>query len=133
MKALTLVIGLSVALMGAQYALIISKKSDVNTLSTQQVKEIFMQKRHSVGNQRVIPLNLLGQHESRSLLESNVLGMDRDRLNAYWVKQHYEGVSPPLTQGSFESIKVFVQTVEGSIGYVPSSMVDKTVKAVYEF
>lgn len=133
MKALTLVIVFSVTLMGAQYALIISKKSDVNTLSTQQVKEIFMQKRHSVGNQRVIPLNLLGQHESRSLLESNVLGMDREHLNNYWVKKHYEGVSPPLTQGSFESIKVFVQTVEGSIGYVPSSMVDKTVKAIYEF
>lgn len=133
MKALTLVIGLSVTLMGSQYALIISKKSDVSTLSMQQVKEIYMQKRHSVGNQRVIPLNLVGQHESRSLLESNVLGMDREHLNNYWVKKHYEGVSPPLTQGSFESIKVFVQTVEGSIGYVPSSMVDKTVKAVYEF
>ncbi len=126
-------IGLSAVLMGSQYALIISKKSDVHALSTQQVKEIFMQKRHSIGNQRVIPLNLVGQHESRSLFESTVLGMDRDRLNNYWVKQHFEGVSPPLTQGSFESIKVFVQSVDGAMGYVPSSMVDNSVKAVYEF
>jgi len=133
MKTLMFTIGLSAVLMGSQYALIISKKSDVNTLSTQQVKEIFMQKRHSIGNQRVIPLNLVGQHESRSLFESNVLGMDRDRLNNYWVKQHYEGISPPLTQGSFESIKVFVQSVDGAMGYVPSSMVDNNVKVVYEF
>ena len=133
MKALIVVLGLSVTLLGGQYALIVSKKSDVATLSTQQVKEIFLQKRHSVGNQRVIPLNLVGQHESRSLFESNVLGMNRDRLNNYWVKQHFEGVSPPLTQGSFESIKAFVQSVDGSMGCIPLSMVDNSVKAVYEF
>lgn len=133
MKTLVAVFTLSVTLLGSQYALIISKKSSLESLSTQQIKEIFLQKRHFVGNERIIPINLVGQHESRIMFESTVVGMDRDRLNAYWVKQHYEGVSPPLTQSSFESIKVFVQTVEGSIGYVPSSMVDKTVKAVYEF
>ncbi|MDP1785648.1 MAG: hypothetical protein Q8K81_09520 [Sulfuricurvum sp.] len=133
MKALIFFIGLAATLLGSQYALIVSKKSGLGSLSTQQVKEIFLQKRHSVGSQRVIPLNLLGQHESRSLFESSVLGMDRDRLNNYWVKQHFEGVSPPLTQPSFESIKAFVQTVEGSLGYVPSLMVDNSVKAVYEF
>ncbi len=120
-------------LLGSQYVLIVSKKSGIGSLSTQQVKEIFLQKRHSIGSERVIPLNLVGQHESRILFESNVLGMDRDRLNNYWVKQHYEGVSPPLTQGSFESIKAFVQSVDGSIGCVPMSMVDSSVKAVYEF
>lgn len=133
MKAIFVTIGFTVAIFAGQYTLIISKKSNVSSLSAQQVKEIFLQKRHFIGSQRVIPLNLLGQHESRSLFESTVLGMDRDRLNNYWVKQHFEGISPPLTQGSFESIKAFVQTVEGSLGYVPSSMVDKNVKAVYEF
>lgn len=133
MKTIIVFIGLSTALLGAQYSLIVSKKMSFNFLSTQQVKEIFLQKRHSIGNERVIPLNLVGQHESRSIFESSVLGMDRDRLGNYWVKQHYEGISPPLTQPSFESIKAFVQTVEGSMGYVPSSMVDNSVKAVYEF
>ncbi|HEX5670442.1 MAG TPA: hypothetical protein VFX66_02805, partial [Sulfuricurvum sp.] len=108
-------------------------KSGLGSLSTQQVKEIFLQKRHFVGNILVIPINLVGQHESRSLFESSVLGMDRDRLNSYWIKRHYEGISPPLTQGSFESIKAFVQTVEGSVGCVPASMVDNSVKALYEF
>lgn len=133
MKALVVTLGLCVTLLGGQYMLIVSKKSSFSALSTQQVKEIFLQKRHTVGNQKVIPINLLGQHESRSLFESTVLGMDRDRLNNYWIKQHYEGESPPLTQGSFESIKAFVQTVDGSLGYIPASMVDNSVKAVYEF
>lgn len=120
-------------LLGSQYALIVSKKSGLGPLSTVQVKEIFLQKRHFVGNALVIPINLVGGHESRALFESSVLGMDRNRLNSYWIKQHYEGIAPPLTQGSFESIKAFVQTVEGSMGYVPSSMVDNSVKAIYEF
>lgn len=133
MKKLVFCIGLSMTLLGSQYVLIVSKKSSIGPLTTQQVKDIFLQKRHSVGSERVIPLNLVGQHESRILFESNVLGMNRDRLNNYWVKQHYEGVAPPLTQSSFESIKAFVQTVEGSIGCVPTSMIDNNVKAVYEF
>jgi hypothetical protein len=92
-----------------------------------------LQKRHTVGDQQIIPLNLVGQDPSRIAFENTVIGMERDRLNAYWVKQHFQGNSPPITQSSHESIKAFVQNVEGAIGYIPSSMVDNSVKVLYEF
>jgi len=116
-----------------QYSVIISKKTNVTTLSVQQIRDIFLQKRHSLGDQKVIPLNLVGQEPSRIAFESNVLGMERDRLNAYWIKQHFQGITPPITQPSHESIKAFVQNVEGAIGYIPSSMTDGSVKVIYEF
>lgn len=133
MKTLAFFIYFTSVVLGSDYSVIVSKKVSFSTLTSTQIREVFLQKRHAVGDQKMIPINLVGQDELRSRFESAVLGMDRNRLNGYWMQQHFQGVTPPLTQPSFESIKVFVQNVEGAIGYVPSSMVDNTVKAVYEF
>ena len=133
MKPIALLLILISTIFADQYSVIISKKTNVTTLSVQQIRDIFLQKRHSLGDQKVIPLNLVGQEPSRIAFESDVLGMGRDRLNAYWVKQHFQGITPPITQPSHESIKAFVQNVEGAIGYIPSSMTDGSVKVIYEF
>ncbi|HLD24189.1 MAG TPA: hypothetical protein VJA83_09640 [Sulfuricurvum sp.] len=133
MKPIALLLIFVSTIFATQYSVIISKKTDIDSLTAQQIRDIFLQKRHSLGNQKIIPLNLVGQEPSRIAFESDVLGMGRDRLNTYWVKQHFQGITPPITQPSHESIKAFVQNVEGSIGYIPSSMVDTSVKVIYEF
>lgn len=133
MKPLILSLLVSSLIMGSEYSVIMSKKSSFTALSSQQIRDVFLQKRHTIGDQKIIPVNLVGQDALRSAFESSVLGMDRNRLNAYWIKQHYEGNSPPLTQPSVESVKAFVQNVEGAMGYIPSAMVDSGVKVVYEF
>ncbi|MCX6061285.1 MAG: hypothetical protein NT103_03430 [Campylobacterales bacterium] len=133
MKVLALIFGLSIIVSGANYSVIVSKKLSLSTVSAQEIRDIYLQKRHTIGNQQIIPINLVGQDEVRSEFEAVVLGMDRNRLNMYWVKQHFQGNTPPITQSSFESIKVFVQNVEGSMGYIPSKMVDSSVKVIYEF
>ncbi|MFZ2889578.1 hypothetical protein [Sulfuricurvum sp.] len=120
-------------LFGAEYSIIISKRVSLPEITSQQIRDIFLMKRHMVGNQKIIPLNLIGQDASRIEFENEILKMDRDRLNTYWVKQHFQGIVPPITQPSHESIKAFVQNVEGAIGYIPSSMVDSSVKVIYEF
>ncbi len=121
------------SMFGAEYSIIISKKVPISSLTTEHIRDIYLQKRHSVGDLKIIPLNLVGQDPSRIAFENAVIGMGRDRLNAYWVKQHFQGNTPPITQPSHESIKAFVQNVEGSIGYIPSSMADSSVKVIYEF
>jgi len=133
MKILLLIISVSSLVFGTEYCVIVSKKTSFSTLSTQQIREIFLQKRHTIGDQKMIPVNLVGQDDVRTAFESVVLGMDRNRLNTYWIKQHFQGTTPPITQPSVESIRAFIQNVEGSIGYIPSSMVDGGVKVVYEF
>ncbi|MDX9967154.1 hypothetical protein E0765_01515 [Sulfuricurvum sp. IAE1] len=133
MKAIVLAACLVCMSNGAEYVVVVSKKSSFGALSVSQIRDVFLQKRRSLGEQKTIPVNVLGHDEVRAAFESRVLGMDRNRLNAYWVKQHFQGVTPPLTQPSFESVKAFVENVEGAIGYLPGSMVDAKVKAVYEF
>ena len=133
MNKLLLITLLFGSLSATEYSIIISKKITITEISAQQIRDIYLMKRHTVGNQKIIPLNLLGQDASRIAFENEILKMDRNRLNAYWVKQHFQGITPPITQPSHESIKAFVQNVEGSIGYIPSSQVDSTVKVLYEF
>jgi len=133
MKKLLIISLLCGVLSAAEYSIIVSKKISVAEISSQQIRDIYLMKRHMIGNQKVIPLNLLGQDASRIAFENEILKMDRDRLNTYWVKQHFQGITPPITQPSHESIKAFVQNVEGAIGYIPSSHVDSSVKVIYEF
>jgi len=133
MKKLLIISLLFGVLSAAEYSIIVSKKISVTEISSQQIRDLYLMKRHSVGNQKLIPLNLLGQDASRIAFENEILKMNRDRLNTYWVKQHFQGITPPITQPSHESIKAFVQNVEGAIGYIPSSHVDSSVKVIYEF
>ena len=133
MKKLLIISLLCGVLSAAEYSIIISKKISVTEISSQQIRDLYLMKRHAIGNQKIIPLNLLGQDASRIAFENEILKMDRDRLNTYWVKQHFQGITPPITQPSHESIKAFVQNVEGAIGYIPSSQVDSNVKVIYEF
>ena len=133
MKLILLIFGFVSTLFAAQYSIVISKKTPLSAISTEQIRDIYLQKRHTIGDQKIIPLNLVGQEPSRIAFENAVIGMGRDRLNTYWVKQHFQGNSPPITQPSNESIKTFVQNVEGAIGYIPSSMVDGSLKVIYEF
>ncbi|MDD3594995.1 hypothetical protein [Sulfuricurvum sp.] len=132
MKAI-LLMALVATMAAADYSVVISKKTAFSALSMQQIRDIYLQKRHSVGDKNAIAVNILGHDEVREIFETKVLGMDRNRLNTYWIKQHFQGVTPPLTQPSFESVKTFIVNVEGAIGYLPSDMVDSQLKVVYEF
>lgn len=133
MNKLLLITLLFGSLSATEYSIIISKKITITEISSQQIRDLYLMKRHTIGNQKIIPLNLVGLDDSRVAFENEILKMDRNRLNAYWVKQHFQGITPPITQPSHESIKAFVQNVEGAIGYIPSSMVDSTLKVIYEF
>ena len=117
----------------AEYGVITNPQSGIDRIDARQLRDLFFQKRHFIGTQKVIPVNLLAQNRARIAFESKVLKMDRETLNSYWIKQHFQGIIPPVTQSSFASVKLFVRNVEGAIGYIPLEMVDKDVKVLYEF
>lgn len=117
----------------AEYAVITGIKSGIEQIDQRQLRDLFLHKRHFIGSQKAIPVNLLAQDRVRMIFESSVLKMERETLNRYWIKQHFQGVSPPLTQSSFASVKLFVCNVKGAIGYIPLDLVDDKVKVLYEF
>ncbi|MCC1498346.1 hypothetical protein [Alcanivorax sp. 1008] len=135
MRVLLLLIILMVP-MGAgasDYVVVVSKDSPIDFVDGSKVKSIFLKQRKLYGKARLIPVNLVGSKSPRPLFEERVLLMSREEINNYWIRGHFEGLTPPATQASLESIKQFVKTVEGAIGYLPKSMLDPGLKVVHEF
>tara|TARA_R110001592_G_scaffold54355_1_gene166300 strand:+ start:1584 stop:1892 length:309 start_codon:yes stop_codon:yes gene_type:complete len=102
-------------------------------MDVDKIRDIFLKKRSFEGASRVVPVNPLGSDPVRIEFEMQILSMDRDEINRYWVNNHFQGVSPPTTQASLQSIKRFIETVEGAIGYLPIEMVDANLKIIHEF
>ncbi|WP_415251800.1 hypothetical protein [Sulfurimonas sp.] len=105
----------------------------MKNLSKEQIKAIFLRKTTIVDNKKIIPINLAPRNEIRLKFESHVLNMSFNRLKAFWTKQHYLGHRPPLTMKSQDSIKAFIKKVDGSIGYIESSALDKDLKVIYRW
>ncbi len=124
---------LSVSAFGQKYVIVTSVTTDIEPLEAHTIKEIFLMKRKFSGPVRVFPVNLLGSTEIRAAFEEMILQMDREELNKYWVEKHFEGVSPPSTQASLESIKRLVESVDGALAYLPLSMVNDKLMVLYEF
>ena len=133
MRVLFLIFIFTMTLLASEYAVITSSKSTISELSSKQVKDIFMMKLHYIDDVKVIPINASASAAIRQEFEKNVLRTDRQRLNNYWIKQHFQGISPPVTQPSLQSVKMFIKNVSGTIGYIPMDMVDPDVRVLYEF
>lgn len=115
------------------YAVVVARHSPIAVNDSDRIREFFLRKRNFDQQTKIIPVNLIGDEKVRIAFESQVLGMSRQEINRYWITSHFQGVSPPATQASLQSIKRFVQTVNGAIGYLPKEMVDDGLKIIYEF
>lgn len=133
MKNIFFIILLTCTLFGSDYALVIASKSPINHLSQKQVKDLYLMKLHYINNTKIIPINISATAPIRQFFEKNVLNLDREHLNSYWIKEHFQGISPPLTQSSSASVKMFVKNAEGAVGYIPIDMLDADIKVLYEF
>jgi ABC-type phosphate transport system substrate-binding protein len=124
---------LTISLHAGEYAVVVNKKNTIGEISKKQLKNIFLKRQFFIGNQKVIAINVSANMPLRIYFEKNILGMSRERLNSFWTSQHFHGVSPPSTQSSTNSVKIFVKNVDGAMGYLPKSLVDDSLKVVYEF
>jgi hypothetical protein len=86
------------------------------TLSSAEVREVFLGEKQFAGGTRLLPVDsLTGQEE----FLARVLGMDKTRYTAVWTKKAFrEGlVQPPQKSGDTEVLE-FVRRTPGAVGYV---------------
>ena len=117
----------------AEYAVVTSAKSPIDALSTHFVKDLFLKKKTFYHDSEVIAVNLGASSPVRMAFEREVLGMDRESINEYWIVNHYKGVKPPLVQRSENGIRAFVANQTNAVGYLRKELVDDTLKVLYEF
>ncbi len=133
MRFLILFLILFYPLIANEYVVVVSQQTPIHQISKSLLKDIYLKKKGFILDIKIVPINLLTQHAIRSKFEDAILGMDRDELNNYWIEQHYHGVRPPITQKSPQSLKAFLNSVKGSIGYLPKEQVGDELRVIYEF
>lgn len=116
-----------------EWVVIASPSFKQGSLSTKQIKDIFLKKKAFIDSQEVFPVNLAASDKARMSFEERLLGMDRGELVGYWANQHYQGITPPVTQKSQAGVKAFVKSVKGAVGYIEKAQLEPDVKVLYEF
>jgi len=117
----------------ADFAVVVASGSSIQNMAPERIRDMFLKRRNFEGDIKLVPVNPLGEDQLRRQFEQAVLQMNRDDVNRYWTTSHFQGVKPPITQASLESVKRFVARVDGAIGYIPRSMVDSSMRVLYEF
>lgn len=133
MKTLFILFFLVWQLCADSFYVVTSKANAIEPLSKKELHDLFLLKKKFVAQNKVVVVNLLASHPLRLSFEQKVLEMNRNKLNTYWVKKHFQGITPPLSQASTQAMKKFLQNVENSIGYLPKDLLDDSLKVLYEF
>lgn len=99
---------------------------DRATLRNIFLKKIFV----DADGQRLIPVNLPPASPLREAFFRELTHMPDVRMQDYWDRQYFQGVSPPYVLASQQAVVRFVATTPGAIGYVASCHVDASVQVV---
>ena len=132
-KIILTLLFLVVGAISSEYVVVCNLSSGLDKLSKEQIRDLYMKRLHFVNDVKVIPVNSSASLDMRASFEKDVLEINRERLNRYWIKQHFQGVQPPVIQASPKAIKLFVKSVQGAVGYIPKEMQDDDLKVLYEF
>jgi hypothetical protein len=111
---------------------IVHPSNRFDALSRSKVSYLFLRKvsRWPWGAE-VAPLDLAQNERVRRVFVQRVLGISEEQLAEYWIDQRAtRGVNPPLQVRDAAAAKIWVAARPGGIAYVPSSVVDATVKVL---
>jgi ABC-type phosphate transport system substrate-binding protein len=112
-------------------AVIVSKTSGLNQLSSAQLTRMYMGELVDSGGNRLIPLNRATATEERQQFDRVVLGKSPDEMARYWIDRKIRGQSgAPKAVEPVDVYERVVAKLDGAIGYVRVTDVRGDVKVV---
>lgn len=97
----------------------------VDSLSKDEIRNIYLAKVFHVNNQKIIPLNLGIDNPLRLQFEQEIVNEERDTLARSWLQAHYLGHRAPRSFKSQETVAEFLSKVDNSLGYLDESVAQK--------
>jgi hypothetical protein len=97
----------------------------INTITVNEIREIYTGKQYRLNDNKIIPLNLGTDNPLRKKFEQNILNENKDSLAQYWLQAHYLGHHAPKVFKSQESVAEFLSKVDNSIGYIDEEIAQK--------
>ena len=129
MKALKLFSATATLLFAAQlwaadYAIIVNSSYADNSISSSDLKSIYLGQKTSLGNSKAEPCVLAGP-EGKDFYQS-VLEVPQKDFAQAWVRMELSGGgTAPVSRDSVESVVNFVSQTKGGICFVPAAAKDR--------
>jgi hypothetical protein len=112
-------------------AVIVSKTSSLDEISSAQLTRMFMGDLVDSGGGRLIPLNRATATEERQQFDRVVLGKSPDEMARYWIDRKIRGQSgAPKAVEPVDVYERVVAKLDGAVGYVRVSEIRGDVKVV---
>lgn len=129
-----LVLTLAAGAAHAGVAVIVNPANGNAQLNADQVQQLFLGKSKSFPDgSPATPLDQTDGNATRNSFYDQVVQKNGSQLKAYWSKLVFTGKgTPPKEVGDDNAVKQQVATTPGAIGYIDSSKLDATVKAVFQ-
>ncbi|MCB2106257.1 MAG: hypothetical protein KDE14_01095 [Rhodobacteraceae bacterium] len=91
----------------------------VSKLTQDELEKIYLLRQpYWPDGRAIVPVNREASSDLREFFSNLVLKQSMRSLSNYWDQMHFRGKSPPVVQGSNESVIAFVRKIPGAIGYV---------------
>jgi ABC-type phosphate transport system substrate-binding protein len=90
--------------------------NDNVTLSSEEIRDVFLGERQWAGNVRLIPVD---NSALQADFLSKMLQTDSQKYYARWTRKSFrDGLSAPSVKGSDAEVIAFIKSTPGAIGYV---------------
>lgn len=121
-----------ISLFSRELIIIGDKAFPVNTLSVQEIKSFFLNKKSFIENQKVLVINYEYNNNLRNCFEKIILNKNKKSLEKYWRKAYYKGLKPPKIVKSTTMLYAYFKEVTPSIGYINAKDIkEKNMKILY--
>jgi len=116
----------------AQVAVVVGAKSEIGTLTSDQVSSIYLGKADKFPNgSTALPLDQTAGSAIRGLFYDKVTGKSEAQVKAAWSRLVFSGKgTPPKEIASSAEVKKLLSSNPNTIGYIEKSAVDSSVKVV---
>jgi ABC-type phosphate transport system substrate-binding protein len=117
---------------GADVVAVVSAKSAVRALTSDQLADIFLGRVSRFPNGLLaVPVDLRDGSPERDQFYAKITGKTPAQVKAYWSKIIFTGRGqPPKAVASDLDVKKFVADNVGAIGYIDAALLDDTVRAL---
>jgi len=108
---------------GQGFKVVVNEANSSETISIQQLENIFMKKMATWSNGRpVIPVDQTASSSTRNGFSKVVFSRDTNAIKSYWQRQIFSGRGvPPPEKASDDEVLAFIRVNSGAIGYVSSN------------
>jgi ABC-type phosphate transport system substrate-binding protein len=116
----------------SQIAVVVSAKSDIASLTGEQVSAIYLGKTDKFpSGSTALPLDQASGSAVRGSFYDKVTGKSEAQVKAAWSRLVFSGKgTPPKEVANSAEVKKLVSTNPNTIGYIEKSAVDSSVKVV---